>query len=247
MSLRGAPWRLLGIGAVAFAVLVGGLAWSSHHVRLGGPSTPDIRLPLPQVLVAGGARTAGAALAAETAALLGPSPLFLPTSLSGSQIDLPASSRREPGSAFPAFPAKLVQREDELDLGSGSPLPTATDPVDILTFGVEAGLWPYLGAFPRASTALAKRAVFVEVARAPGGRSLLQVAVDTLPQAPPAGDWRPVEMLVAVDAAGVISEPVLTQASGVAEWDAVLRERVVDQLAFGLKLWPGFYSVRVGP
>ncbi|WP_404425666.1 hypothetical protein [Nibricoccus sp. IMCC34717] len=247
MNVRRLPWARLAAGAAVFALLAAVLAFAARHVHLPGPASPDVRRPLPRVLVAGGSNAAGATLAAETASLLGPSPLFLPTWVNASQIELPASSRREPGSAFPSFPAKLLQREDELEIGSASPLPALVGPLDVPAFGTTAGRWPWLGALPRDTAALSPRRAFVEVFRAQGGRSLLQKAVESLPMTPPYGDWRPVEMLLAVDPAGVISEPVVTQGSGLPEWDTALRKLVVEQVAVGLRLWPGFYSVRVGP
>jgi hypothetical protein len=59
--------------------------------------------------------------------------------------------------------------------------------------------------------------------------------------------WEPMEFLVAIDRAGMISPPVLTASSRVAAVDEYFEDFLTEKLHVGARLGPGYYRVSVGP
>ena len=66
-------------------------------------------------------------------------------------------------------------------------------------------------------------------------------------QPPEQGMWQPLEFLVAVDRAGVVRPPVLTESSRIAAVDQFFQEFLIKSLHIGERLAPGFYRVSIGP
>ena len=64
---------------------------------------------------------------------------------------------------------------------------------------------------------------------------------------PPAGDWQPMEFLVAVDPMGLVGPPTLTESSRVAAVDGYFQNYLVKTLHAGQRLAPGFYRICIGP
>jgi hypothetical protein len=92
---------------------------------------------------------------------------------------------------------------------------------------------------------LAPRAAYVEITDAETGRKVFSQPVKDAH--PPASDWKPMEFMAAVDSAGLVGPPVLTQHSDVADVDAYFGQYLSDTLRIGQRLNPGFYRVSVGP
>ena len=111
----GIGWWLLGLLVAvmlsAVVVLLGGLV-----VKPKLPAKPPSTPPKIEVAVEAGSDVSSAM--AESAALLGPTPLFLPTIHNSSSVDLPPSARREPGSTFPMVSPHLIYTEDSFDVAS---------------------------------------------------------------------------------------------------------------------------------
>lgn len=231
-----------------FVLLALGLAWLSPRLRWAGPEAP-VRRVLPRLAVAEDSPQKGAAWA-ESAALLGPAPLFLPTPLNGSQVEPPLTLRREPGEQTATFSPRLWHTDAALTLETPSPFPEVRTPGVALELGRTANPWSSLGERPAVlANPLPRRVLRLEAARTPGGDVVWaqEVGEGGGPLAKPAGEWRPMEFILAVGPEGAGGEPVLVQGSGLAEWDQAVQDWLLRQSRLDLRLWPGLYAIRVGP
>lgn len=77
----------------------------------------------------------------------------------------------------------------------------------------------------------------------------IRVASEILPPDPALDSaiWRPVELSVLVDAAGVVAAPMVTSGSGTGEVDERVRTLVSREVLPRLPLRPGIYRLVVGP
>ncbi len=180
------------------------------------------------------------------AALTDPTPLFLPTEWNAGQNALPADARREPGSSFQGYPAKLKFAETELSLNLPAEVVVPARPVDALDSAALGQTFLGLDTAAQPLTQLASRKAFVEILAAVDGR---QVIAEPLADANPPGGtgWQPLEFLVAVDAMGLVGPPILTESSRVGAVDGYFKNYLVKTLRVGERLAPGFYRICVGP
>jgi hypothetical protein len=185
---------------------------------------------------------------AEDSLLFDPTPLFLPTPISGSSIE---KRLREPGGALADYRPKLIYGESALDLH----LPAPSDaPTPAATLAGEPPGAPFMdfGRTDAPGPVVASRSAFVEVTEAATGRIVLTEALDGQP--PIQGLWPPMEFLAAVDPAGLVGPLVRAPGGLIGDLGAApagveeyFRNYLVKTERIGQKLGPGFYRISVGP
>jgi hypothetical protein len=181
----------------------------------------------------------------EQADLFDPTPLFLPTRSNVQPHHLSVGVAREPETAFAAFVPKLLFDQNALALSFPSVVAMPAQPVEALAVGMSPRPLLGFGRVDLAAEPLAARGGFAEVSAAGTGDPVLAQALPGA--APPAGDWAPLEFLVAVNAMGLIGPPQLMQGSGNDAVDAYFRAFLAEKFRLGARLRPGFFRVRIGP
>lgn len=206
-------------------------------------SRPTVKIARPDV---------GDTLMKEEAELRDLQPMFLPTERNAA---LP-EPRLEPGRTFLDNEGiKLSFGEAEVQIGKDLPPVTTLNgkpveqamPRDV--FGADA-VAPGLLGLGRAETAIAPlepRGGFVEVTALADGRNVLSVTIPIEARAPGDRAWAPLEMMAAVDRAGLAGPLVVTEGSRVEEVDAHFRNFLSQTLRIGERLTPGFYRIVVSP
>jgi hypothetical protein len=239
--------RWLGLIAAVAVVFTGGLMLAVRFIQL--PKREVRQAPVTTGI--GIARLDGKAARAilKEQDLLDPDPLFLPTSLNASQPELPALIRGEPGTAFPLVSPKYAYTSATAEILFPEVITIPERPVEALTYGRTESSYALMGRFARVEEPLAARRAVVEIVRAKTGEVVLTQALNP-PESPAVlvtADWRPLEMLAAVDVTGIIGVPVLSQTSGIEAVDSFFRSYLAKQFHLGERLPPGLYLVRVGP
>ena len=211
---------------------------------------PSSILAAPQVQIAKSAT--GDAVLTEELALRDMRPLFLPTERNVTVRE----PRREPGRTFLADDTlKLSFGDADLDVDAGLP-PVATingkraqEAASLDAVGRDAGDAALHGFGRAAATveAVRPRGAAIDVVAVASGHEVLsaQLAVEARP--PGNKPWEPLELLAAVDAAGLIAPLVVTSSSRVDEVDAYFRNFLARGYRIGDRLPPGFYRITVSP
>jgi hypothetical protein len=169
-------------------------------------------------------------------------PLFLPTEFNSSRKDYVPT---EPGGAFAGFPFKPTFSDTQIELHLPAPVAVPSTPAGAL--GDDPPGAPFIG-FGRVDLkleTLAPRAAYVEITDAGTGRKVFSQPVGDA--RPPASGWKPLEFMAAVDPAGLVGPPVLTEHSDAADVDAYFGQYLSETLRIGQRLSPGIYRVSVGP
>lgn len=242
MSVWGAKarvWVLAFFGGLLVAVMVLSLVRTprspAHRAASKSISPTQVELALK-----------GDTLLKEEAGLRDPTPLFLPTRWNASEDALALNAPREPGGFFQEYPPSLTFSPSELRLEVPSPVTVPARPIDAFSLVKGEHLFAGLGKTDEGVTPLAVRSGFIEVVSAGSGRVMIhQPIVDEKPAVEPG--WQPLEFLIAVDAAGVVGPPALTESSLVPSVNAFFQEYLVKRLHIGERLPPGFYRVSIGP
>lgn len=169
-------------------------------------------------------------------------PLFLPTEFNSSRKDYVPT---EPGGAFAGFPFKPTFSESQIELHLPPPAVVPSSPAEALADDPPGAPFIGFGRFDLKMETLVPRAAYVEITDAGTGRKVFSQPVRDA--RPPASDWKPMEFMAAVDSAGLVGPPVLTQRSDVADVDAYFEQYLSATLRIGQRLNPGFYRVVVGP
>ena len=150
-----------------------------------------------------------------------------------------------PLSLFQGYPAKLAFAENDLKLNLPAAVAVPRRPADALASDRSSQMVVELGRTDGEITQIVTRKAFVEILQAGDGERLLSQALPDA--APPGRAWQPLEFLVAVDAAGLVGPPVLTESSRVAAVDGYFQNYLVKTLHAGQRLAPGFYRICIGP
>jgi hypothetical protein len=235
-------WLLAGAGALSMAVVV---LWLFSRSPAPSQAVAPPR-PVPTVgLTRLDSGTTGEEVR-EQAELFDPTPLFLPTRRNVQPQHLSVGVAREPETAFAAIEPKLLFGENALALRFPAAVATPVRPVDALAVGTSPRPLQGLGRVDLAAGPLAARGGFAEVSATGTGEPVLAQA---LPEAaaPVAGDWAPLEFLVAVNAMGLIGPPQLIHSSGNEAVDAYFGAYLAEKFQLGARLQPGFFHVRIGP
>jgi len=188
----------------------------------------------------------GDALLNEEAALRDPTPLFLPTRWNATDDALSMNATREPGGAFQDFAPKWTFPSSELKLQLSPVLATPADPARVFVLSRPDRPFEGIGQKDGSVTPLPQRGALIEVVTENSGQVVLRQPL--LQERPPAdGNWQPLEFLIAIDAAGIVRPPVLTESSQVAAVDSYFQDYLLNSLHIGERLSAGFYRVSIGP
>ncbi|MBK9990567.1 MAG: hypothetical protein IPP19_07535 [Verrucomicrobia bacterium] len=231
-------------------MLVALVVLAATLVRL--PKTPSGKTPgqpTSSVAIARADSKGGNAALMQQVELYDPKPLFLPTSINSSDPELPASLRREPGAAFRDFPAQYAFDEyDMKKVAFPEPIGVPENPVQALSTGTAPNPFYVLGRINYPYKPLPAREAFLEVQQAKSGRTVLAMPLTSdQANALPAVDWQPMEMIISIEASGMVGEPTVTSGSGFEAVDNYFRMYVAKQFRLGARLAPGFYALRIGP
>ena len=181
-------------------------------------------------------------VAPEEAALVDPTPLFLPTSWNTAQKEV---ALPKVGGAFADYPARFTY--DEMEFRSLAPKKDSdVDVSGALALNSPGVALLGIGRSPVDLPALSRRSAFYEVAPAAGGRVVLAEALAEA-KPPGAGAWEPIEFLAVVNAAGLSAPLVPTIRSKLEEVDAYFASYLTQHVRIGAKLAPGVYRIWVGP
>ena len=182
----------------------------------------------------------------DEVALRDPTPLFLPSRWNAAEDALAMNAPREPGGALQDYPPKLAFAAEELKLDLPPVISVPKRPAE--AFGLANLGQPYVGFGQTDETveALPARKGYIEVVSAADGTVQFNQALNL--EGPPSGVlWQPLEFLLAVDAAGLVRLPVLTESSRVTSVDSYFQNYLVNILRIGERLSPGFYRISIGP
>lgn len=231
--------------AGACAVVGGGVVLVRPPASPGQPQpAPDTIQSVRMVPVD---RASGGLDAPDDFSLRDPIPLYLPTPLNAGQIGaLGDDGRREPVAAFRNFPASLVFPESSLRLDFP---PSVRVPAGVPeAIDIERGkhAFKYLGRRQLDVSSFGYRFGVLEAVRAGDGQSAFAAELSR-PEGAPEGDWGPVSMMVAVNEAGLVGLPFVTQSSGSAQVDAWLPIYLAGPYRLGQRLSPGIYRIAIGP
>lgn len=188
----------------------------------------------------------GDALLIEEVALRDPTPLFLPTPWNAGEDALAMNAPREPGGAFQDYAPHFTFPETELQIEFRAPAKIPANAADALaTTYADAGVLG-LGRVDRANPTLQSRDGFIEIVSAADGALMMREPLTNVGLSQ-GRTWQPLEFMVAVDSAGAVRPPVLTESSRVSQVDSFFEEYLVRVFHIGERLAPGFYRVSIGP
>jgi hypothetical protein len=185
---------------------------------------------------------------AESRELQDLEPLFLPTRFNSSVIQLPDHLRREPGSMSFTVPPFFAIGETAGGLSLPEVLPVPKDPAAVLTLGEPPNPLAELHRADVELPTVPQRLAHIEVRSAGTGEMVFSESIPS-PANPvlPARDWAPLELMLAVDTAGLVGAPAVVRPTTSEDVQEFFRRFVARQLHLGARLSPGFYTVHIGP
>jgi hypothetical protein len=205
---------------------------------------PDTIQPVRMVPVD---QASGGGDAPDEFSLRDPIPLYLPTSLNAGQIGaLGDDGRREPVAAFRNFPASLVFPESSLRFEFPASVRVPAGMPEAIDIERGRHAFKYLGRRHFEVASFGNRFGLLEAVRAGDGQPAFAAELGK-PEGAPEGDWGPVSMMVAVNEAGLVGLPFVTQSSGSAQVDAWLPTYLAGPYRLGQRLSPGIYRISLGP
>lgn len=181
-------------------------------------------------------------VAPAEAALVDPTPLFLPTIWNTAQKDV---ALPKAGGAFANYPAKFAYEEAEFKGLHARSIPVA-NAADLLALATPGASTLGIGRQSGGPDIQPARGAFLEVIPQTGGPAVLNATVPLL-NLPAIGLWEPIEFLAVVDAAGLCGPLVSTVRSKAEDIDAYFKNYLTTSFRLGAKLEPGIYRIRVGP
>lgn len=239
---HGFPWV---VAAVPVAAL---LLWAGLALDLPEPdgvpgpvvARPDLRVT---IMDPGQETTMG-----ERLKLLDPTPLFLPSPLSSSQLDYPRAEGDAEGAILKDYEPRLVAADwyapDGGGLAQARPLPGAMDVI-----GATEIRLPFLG-LGRDELKAGKLPRRWALASVYSLKSRAVVEQLDLPPPVAAGFpdtlWSPMEFLLLTEADGIVGGAELLAGSGIPEVDEYVLNTIKSTFALGGGLRPGIYRLVVG-
>lgn len=237
------PWVLAAV-PVAAGLLLAGLSLDlpvrNGSSKANGPG-PELRVE--------NLDTSGSVATRERLRLLDPTPLFLPSPLSSSQLEYPRSEGGMEGAVLGDYDPRWVAAgwysQSERATGAGDrPVPGPMDAI-----GPGEVRRPFLG-LGRRSLESRKLSPRWAVASVYSVKSRSVVDEIRLPSPGGAGFadalWSPMELLVVAEADGLVGEVEFLAGSGVAEVDDYVMDVVGRGFALGRGLRPGTYRIVIG-
>ena len=182
---------------------------------------------------------------AEHLELRDPTPLYLPTRWNSGVVQPSMTREASPGTSFEAIEPKLVFGRDEPDVAFPEVLSLPRTAAAAVRNEPVRPAFDELARREISPVMLDERGAFAEVRRADDGRSIFAGPVDMA--WPESGLLPPVELLLAVDATGLIGDPVVTESSGDPEVDQQAVEVVGASRGIRAVLRPGIYRILLGP
>jgi hypothetical protein len=249
MSLDREERRMWGLAVLLAAIVFAGLlllfrmpeqatkpATESAHTALQGGITMGLTRLDP---------VSGDALLNEEAMLFDPTPMFLPTEWNVGRKALPNNLIRHTDRVFENYNPKLTFSEVGLALAFPAVIEVPTKVSEALALLEPQQPFLGIGRTDPSIQNLTGRGARVEVISASDGHQIMSlvVPVDQLTLSV----WRPLEFLLAVDAAGLIGPPAIMNRSGDERLDLYIQDLLVNTLRIGGRLSPGVYRVCVGP
>ena len=152
---------------------------------------------------------------------------------------------REPGGSFQDYAPYFTFPETDLKLNFLPEAKIPERPADAFAMDKTNGQLLGFGQTDFAIEPLRARGGIIQVVAAIDGQIMQESIIEQQP--PEQGMWQPLEFLVAVDRAGVVRPPVLTESSRIATVDQFFQEFLIKRLHIGERLAPGFYRVSIGP
>jgi len=188
----------------------------------------------------------GNELLIEEVGLRDPTPLFLPTPWNASEDALAMSAPREPGESFQDYAPhfNFPASELTLELPATSRLPARA--ADAFAIDETSRSLLGFGEIDDDVRPLPVRDGFIEIVGAADGAVLMRRPLVEI-RPPERGTWQPMEFLVAIDSAGVVGPPVLTESSRAVDVDSFFKDYIVKVLQIGSRLTPGIYRINIGP
>ncbi len=237
------PWWMAVVGVVLFAAFV----LAVRNVRI--PEPPRVvKKNVTQITVTKLQESSANAAINEQSSLLDPTPLFLPTEITSSSLDVKLASNRDLGNELKGFPPRLTQSEGTLALNRSREISQPSAPVEVLALGVMPNPLEGLNQAPPPPVKFAARAAVLEFVNVHGIEAALKLEIlnDTLGEALP-GEWKPLEMMVNFEESGLVGSPFVISSSGSAQVDNIFRRYVSRLMRLGHRIPPGLYSLRIGP
>lgn len=224
----------------AIAAVIATVAWNRMR-----PVAPIhlISQNQPFVQLAGASTTTSDQLLREKAELMDPTPLFFPTEWNYGQHSLRENSLIQPEQVFGRIePIYLVGEQTIKSYGIEEAL-VPEKLSDVLEQGNEA---PFagIGQIDRTQSTLSIRSGYLQVNEYGSRDTVFKQSLSGL--IPPRLDFAPVEFLVIVSSAGLITDPIVTSGSGWDDVDNFLRDYLVTAYRLGARLPPGRFRVLVG-
>ncbi len=213
--------------------------------RVDEAKTNLVKPQVPHIEILG---TTSDILSSEDAWLNDPTPLFLPTRWSGSQLKpLHILS----GSDFSGFSPKLAFSTERLAVNITSPVDVPASPALALTTKDPGNPAYGFGRSDHLHIVLDSRVAWVKVSSMASGSNVYekQILAKDTPTAPTEvlmHAYSPIEFSVAVDSAGFIGPILSTKRSGT-QADKFFLDYLTHSLRIGDRLPPGFYKITVGP
>lgn len=223
--------------------LAGVAAWWMWSERTQRAVREPAAGPQPFVRVGGTGTASSDSVLRERAELFDPAPLFIPTEKNFGRGQLPPHLVKQPGQVFGDFGAKLTFSDGGLGSYGAENLAAGESMVDVLSRGNEV---PFagLGETSINRPKLPARSAFMQIKRM-GESELREFTLNDV--AVPRADFSPLEFVVAVGAAGLIGDPLLTAGSGRDEVDTFFQNFLAKTYRLGSLLPPGRYRVVIGP
>jgi hypothetical protein len=214
-----------------------------------------VRLPAPHPAGQAEIKPAAIVISQEQASneisLFSQVPLFMPTAVNASRLELPAEIQQEPTAIFHTFEPKYTFSIDRPAITFPEPFSDRfqmpATPAAAPLIGETPNIFEGMGRVDRLDVALPARLGYLTVSDAKTGRTVLQTALSTSEGRLPPKSWQPFQLIAEVDVGGLVEEPMVWTSSGSEEIDAFFRTFLARTFRIGKRLEPGFYRLGVGP
>lgn len=233
----------IGAGMLGVAGLVRAPTPPPPEVNRSKPLTSG-RLEVTELGPIGGDR-----LLRVEAELRDPAPLFLPTPLNAAPELRVANLGASMQDNFTPFSPFLSYAEGPVNLRFPPVADVPARPEGELRVGERPNAYESLGRAPIEPVVLPDRLGYLEIVSAGEGPPVLRMELKGKPVAAevPAGSWQPMELMAAIDSAGLVGSLTVVASSTAEEWDKFWRLYLAKDFRIGERLKAGLYRIRVGP
>jgi hypothetical protein len=238
--------RLLPLAGFAAALVCVFLMAAS--VRINAPAgKAGFAITAPELVVTRVDRMSRTSETRDRLELLDPTPLFMPGSDSVA-FNAPAPMGARPGGRVgELFESTLVFP----DSGAGRPVLAPSGPKSAQQAAEILGHGRWFEGLARkdegVSTAVPRpRVARMEIYREGESSPTAAIDIDTMGGTVPAS-WRPVELSLVVNPAGMVARPAIVTGSGTEDMDQRVRSLVAEDTVLRIGLRPGLYRIWVGP